>query len=187
MIIFDDLASDKETIAHIREYVSHLEFWESSPEDPLISRISLMSESESLFDISDKISDFLHSFAHRNRIDVSQIISMDAIKLSHKANKEEIDYEKPVFNSIDDLTVVLFLNTSNAHMFIFNEGEGASEEDLTVYTMFSPVEGRGFVLDTSKYHAFSLPGDIENQYLVKIQFSGKLVSNQASTVYDLEN
>jgi hypothetical protein len=186
MIIFDDLSINKEDLLRIKAYISNLQNWISDENDPLIEKVEILGSGVPTYDISDQIVSWLKSFAQRNRLDVNNVVNIYAIKLNKKDNKEDIDYEQPKYFNNELLSVIFFLDDSDAHMFIFNEGEESKEEDLTVYTMFSPVSGRGFVLDTTKWHAYSLPSGIDAQYLIKVDFEGKIVSNQASTVYDLE-
>jgi hypothetical protein len=186
MIIFDDLSIDREELLKIKAYISNLETWQIKEEDPIIESIDLVIDGSETYDIAEKLVKWSDSFAHRNRIDISKIVNIKAIKLNKKENKEEIDFEEPRYEPSSLSTLIFFLDDSDAHMFIFNEGEEADKDDLTVYTMFSPVAGRGFVLDNTKWHAYSMPSGIDAQYLIKVDFEGKIVSNQASTVYDLE-
>lgn len=189
MIIFDDRYIDQEEKTELLNTLKARRDWSADKDNSLISNVALTVDPDNL---SEEVAFFvkkLDKFANSNRIDVHRVESITLIKMDQKTEKEELEYESPEIDEEDgNLLLFITANDSDAHTYVFNEklGDASSIDDLTVFTMFSPVEGRGFIVFPDKYYALSLPQNYENQYLVKIKFKGTIIQSQASTVYHME-
>lgn len=189
MIIFDDRYIEQRDAEELHSNVSGRSDWSKDPSNSLISYIPVEVNNESLSEDALFFIKKLDLFANANRINVDMVKEITLIKMEQKTDKEELEYESPEVDE-DDENLLLFITTndSDGHTYVFNEGLGEvkSEDDLTVFTMFSPYAGRGFIVFPNKFYALSMPEKFENQYMVKIKFAGKIVQNQSSTVYDME-
>lgn len=189
MIIFDDRYIDQTEAEELHNAVIERTDWSTDPDNALISTVSIDVNPDELSEEAAFYVRKLDSFANSNRIDVKRVESITLIKMDQKSEKQELEYESPEIDE-EDGNLLLFISTngSDAHTYVFNEesGQASDVDDLTVFTMFSPVAGRGFIVFPQKYYALSLPQNYENQYFVKIKFKGDIVQNQASTVYHME-
>lgn len=183
MIIFDDNAFDPNGIADLKSSIKDIPSWSTDASDPVVSRF-LVEPETGLYNLSVAM---LDQFANNNRLNIKEVKKIEAVKLSKKDNKDELDYELPVVEDDGSLMLVIFVETSDAHVYVFEEGSESSNdlENLTIYTLFSPVENRGCIINPSKYYAFSSPSNIDAQHALTIKFDGAIVDHQASTVYDL--
>ena len=189
MIIFDDRYMDQEEKQELLSVLEKRTDWATDKDNELINNIVLDFNPDSLSEEAEFFVKKLDKFANYNRIDVTRVESITLIKVDQNSDREEIEYESPEIDE-EEGNLILFIsaNDSDAHTYVFNEklGDAKSVDDLTVYTMFSPVLGRGFIVFPDRYYALSLPQKYPNQYFVKIKFKGQLIQNQSSTVYDLE-
>jgi hypothetical protein len=188
MIIFDDRYIEKQDVEDLHNNVSNRNNWSQDPSNPLISYIPVEVNNEELSGDALYFIRKLDLFANSNRIDVQEVKEITLIKMDKKTDKQELEYESPEIDEEGNLILFISTNDSDGHTYVFNEGlgEAKSEDDLTVFTMFSPYAGRGFIVFADKFYALSMPEKFENQYMVKIKFAGKIIQNQASTVYDME-
>lgn len=189
MIIFDDRYIDQNEAEELHSTLVARKDWSKDPDNALINVVSLDVNPDELSEEAAFFVRKLDKFANSNRIDIKRVESITLIKMDQKSDKQELEYESPEIDE-EDGNLILFIstNSSDAHTYVFNEKSGEAEniDDLTVFTMFSPVAGRGFIVFPQKYYALSLPQECENQYFVKIKFKGDIVQNQASTVYHME-
>jgi hypothetical protein len=189
MIIFDDRYMDEEGQQELLLALEARDDWSTDKDNSLIHNVVLDVNPDELSEEAAFFVKKLDSFANSNRINVNRVESITLIKMDQKSDKQELEYESPEIDEEEgNLILFISVNDSDAHTYVFNEksGEAKSVEDLTVFTMFSPVAGRGFIVFPEKYYALSLPQKYENQYLVKIKFKGDIIQNQASTVYHME-
>jgi hypothetical protein len=189
MIIFDDRYIDQDEAVELHNALLARRDWSTDPDNPLISTVSIDVNPDELSLEASFFVKKLDSFANSSRIDVKRVESITLIKMDRKSDKQELEYESPEIDEEDgNLLLFISTNSSDAHTYVFNEesGEAKSADDLTVFTMFSPVAGRGFIVFPQKYYALSLPQEYENQYFVKIKFKGDIVQNQASVVYHMD-
>ena len=189
MIIFDDRYIEKDEVVDLHNNVSNRKDWSQDPSNSLISYIPVKVNNENLSDDAKFFIRKLDLFANANRIDVNEVKEITLIKMDQKTDKQELEYESPEIDE-EEGNLLLFISTndSDGHTYVFNEGlsEAKTTDDLTVFTLFSPYAGRGFIVFPDKFYALSMPEKFENQYMVKIKFAGKVIQNQASTVYDME-
>ncbi len=189
MIIFDDRYIETKDVEELHKNVSTRSDWSKDPSNPLISYIPVEVKNEALSEDAMFFIRKLDLFANSNRMNVEEVKEITLIKMDQKTDKEELEYESPEVDEEEgNLLLFITTNDSDGHTYVFNEGLGdvKSEDDLTVFTMFSPYAGRGFIVFPNKFYALSMPEKFENQYMVRIKFAGKIIQNQASTVYDME-
>lgn len=189
MIIFDDLYMSGDEIADLRNKVMSVSDWQESESHPSLFTVSVDMDTENDQSDANFYIKKLDAFAHRNRIDIKSVDSISLIKMIKQESKEDLEHNNPEVGE-DDGSLVLFISLSetDAHTYIFNEkaNEVQELEDLTVFTLFSPYAGRGFIVFPNKYFALSMPSKNEDQYMIKITFKGNINSNQASTVFDMQ-
>lgn len=189
MIIFDDRYIAQDDVVELHDNVSKRKDWSQDPSNPLLSYISVDVDNENLSNDAKFFINKLDLFANSNRINVNEVKEITLIKMDQKTDKVELEYESPEIDEEEgNLLLFITTNDSDGHTYVFNEGLGdaSSKNDLTVFTLFSPYAGRGFIVFPDKFYALSMPEKFENQYMVKIKFAGKIIQNQASTVYDME-
>jgi hypothetical protein len=189
MIIFDDRYMEQEEGKELLRTLEARRDWSVDKDNSLISNVVLDVNPDELSEEAAFFVRKLDQFANFNRIDIKRVEAITLIKMDQKSDRQEIEYESPEIDE-EEGNLILFIsaNESDAHTYVFNEkaGEAKSVDDLTVFTMFSPVAGRGFIVFPDKYYALSLPQKYENQYFVKIKFKGDIIQTQASTVYHMD-